>query len=253
LTPAEALAAATSVPATQFRLTDRGEIKPGKRADLLLVDGDPTVDITATRNIVGVWKQGVRLDRNRWRDSLEAVREKARAQRSAPAPTGSESGWVSRFEEAKPAALFGAWAVTADAMARGKSSATIAIAPGGANASAGALRIDARIDPALPYAWAGAAFYPGATMMAPANLSGWKEITFMAKGDGTRHRIMLFATSRGFQPLTREFTAGTEWTRHTFQLAQFDGIDGSDLLAVMFVAGPTAGDYSFLIDDVQFR
>jgi imidazolonepropionase-like amidohydrolase len=29
------------------------------RADLLLVNGDPTVDIRATRNIVGVWKLGV--------------------------------------------------------------------------------------------------------------------------------------------------------------------------------------------------
>lgn len=63
LTPAEALASATSIPAKQFRLTDRGRIAPGLRADLLLVRGDPTTDIKATRNIVGVWKQGVKLDR----------------------------------------------------------------------------------------------------------------------------------------------------------------------------------------------
>jgi imidazolonepropionase-like amidohydrolase len=35
LTPEQALAAATSVPAREFRLNDRGEIAPGKRADLL--------------------------------------------------------------------------------------------------------------------------------------------------------------------------------------------------------------------------
>ena len=63
LTPAEALASATSIPAKQFRLADRGRIAPGLRADLLLVRGDPTTDIKATRNIVGVWKQGVKLDR----------------------------------------------------------------------------------------------------------------------------------------------------------------------------------------------
>jgi imidazolonepropionase-like amidohydrolase len=51
LTPIEALAAATSAPATQFRLSDRGRIEPGRRADLLLVKGDPTTDIKATRNI----------------------------------------------------------------------------------------------------------------------------------------------------------------------------------------------------------
>jgi imidazolonepropionase-like amidohydrolase len=59
LSPSEALAAATSVPARAFRLTDRGRIVPGLRADLLLVRGDPTRDITATRDIVEVWKAGV--------------------------------------------------------------------------------------------------------------------------------------------------------------------------------------------------
>lgn len=63
LTPTEALAAATSAPADAFRLTDRGRIRPGLRADLLLVNGDPTRDITDTRGIVAVWKEGVRLSR----------------------------------------------------------------------------------------------------------------------------------------------------------------------------------------------
>ncbi|OPG06651.1 amidohydrolase family protein [Microbispora sp. GKU 823] len=63
LTPEEALAAATSVPARHFGLHDRGRIAPGMRADLLLVDGDPTRDITATRAIAGVWRRGVRQSR----------------------------------------------------------------------------------------------------------------------------------------------------------------------------------------------
>ncbi|MBF8193781.1 amidohydrolase family protein [Nonomuraea sp. K274] len=60
LTAGEALAAATSVSADRFGLGDRGRIAPGLRADLLLVDGDPTTDITATRAIAGVWRGGVR-------------------------------------------------------------------------------------------------------------------------------------------------------------------------------------------------
>jgi imidazolonepropionase-like amidohydrolase len=63
LTPVQALAAATSVPADCFRLKDRGWIRPGMRADLVLVQGDPSSDILATRNIVAVWKQGVRVRR----------------------------------------------------------------------------------------------------------------------------------------------------------------------------------------------
>lgn len=63
LTPLQALAAATSVPAQCFRLSDRGWIRPGMRADMVLVDGDPTTDILATRRIVAVWKRGIRVHR----------------------------------------------------------------------------------------------------------------------------------------------------------------------------------------------
>ena len=61
LPPVEALRAATSAPAKAFRLKDRGGIKSGMRADLLLVQGDPPQNILATRDIIGVWKAGSRL------------------------------------------------------------------------------------------------------------------------------------------------------------------------------------------------
>ncbi|MCJ7611685.1 MAG: amidohydrolase family protein, partial [Candidatus Aminicenantes bacterium] len=47
LTPSDALRAATSLPAEKFGLKDRGRIKPGFKADLVLVEGDPTQDIKA--------------------------------------------------------------------------------------------------------------------------------------------------------------------------------------------------------------
>lgn len=63
LTPGEALAAATSGPAEAFRLGDRGRIAAGARADLVLVEGNPLVDIAATRAIVRVFKNGFAVDR----------------------------------------------------------------------------------------------------------------------------------------------------------------------------------------------
>ncbi|WP_267424287.1 MULTISPECIES: amidohydrolase family protein [unclassified Curtobacterium] len=59
--PADALAAATSVPARHFGLTDRGRIAEGLRADLLLVDGDPTSTISDTLNITAVWRRGTQV------------------------------------------------------------------------------------------------------------------------------------------------------------------------------------------------
>ncbi len=77
LTPTEALTAATSLPAARFRLSDRGRIAPGLRADLLLVQGDPTTDIQQTRNIVAVWKLGKKLDRDAYRARVAAARQES--------------------------------------------------------------------------------------------------------------------------------------------------------------------------------
>jgi imidazolonepropionase-like amidohydrolase len=72
LTPEQALAAATSVFADTFHLTGRGRIALGLRADLVLVNGDPTADITATRDIVEVWKQGIPVNRESWRQHIHS-------------------------------------------------------------------------------------------------------------------------------------------------------------------------------------
>ena len=61
ISPAKALSAATAVTARRFGLSDRGTIAVGQRADLLLVDGDPTTTISDTLNIRAVWRRGTRL------------------------------------------------------------------------------------------------------------------------------------------------------------------------------------------------
>ncbi|KAF3003355.1 hypothetical protein E8E14_003233 [Neopestalotiopsis sp. 37M] len=58
LSPVESLRAATSSAAKHFHLDDRGSILPGLRADLFLVEGNPTEDITTTRKIKRVWSAG---------------------------------------------------------------------------------------------------------------------------------------------------------------------------------------------------
>jgi imidazolonepropionase-like amidohydrolase len=121
MTPERALAAATSVPAKEFHLTDRGEIALGKRADLLLVKGDPTQEIAVTRDIVAVWKLGVQDDREAYRAEVAKQKEQAEKAESAPVPSGFESGVISDFESGKPDANFGSgWSVSTDSIAGGK-------------------------------------------------------------------------------------------------------------------------------------
>jgi imidazolonepropionase-like amidohydrolase len=61
LTPLEALKSATSLPADTFGLRDRGRIEAGRRADFLMVEGDPTSHIGAIRNITKIWVNGMEL------------------------------------------------------------------------------------------------------------------------------------------------------------------------------------------------
>lgn len=60
LTPAQALGCATLHNAEMLRLST-GVLKTGNRADLLIVQGDPTADIDAVNHIVAVYHAGVRI------------------------------------------------------------------------------------------------------------------------------------------------------------------------------------------------
>ena len=59
LTPAQALQVATWNGARFTRRADLGSVEPGKRADVILVDGDPTRNISDIRRISMVMKDGV--------------------------------------------------------------------------------------------------------------------------------------------------------------------------------------------------
>lgn len=58
LTPAEVLTAATATAARAIGLDDRGTIAPGKRADLLVVEGNPLQDLVCLERIRAVMKAG---------------------------------------------------------------------------------------------------------------------------------------------------------------------------------------------------
>jgi len=58
----DALRAATSLPAQYFDLNDRGVIEPGRRADLILIAGDPLEDIKATRLLKRIWCAGIEIE-----------------------------------------------------------------------------------------------------------------------------------------------------------------------------------------------
>jgi imidazolonepropionase-like amidohydrolase len=252
LTPAEALHAVTAATAAAFHLDDRGQIAAGKRADLVLVNGDPTKTIQATRDIAVVWKAGHVVDRAVWKESVSQQIDGQQKEKSAPAPPGSESGLVSDFEqEGAPMAKFGAgWSVTTDSLVGGKSQAKMSVSAGGAEGSKGALLVTGDVIAGYAFPWAGVMFSPGPAPMMPANLSSKKGVRFWVKGGGQTYQLMVFARRLGYQPARREFVAGPEWREITMPWTDF-GIDGSDVMGIAWTAGPKTGTFELRLDRVR--
>ena len=245
LTPSEALAAATSVPARRFNLADRGRIAVGQRADLWMVDGDPTRDILATRAIVTVWKNGYAV---------------ARVQPQAPAaapigaaiPAGSLvddfEGDVATSAMGMLPAKFGAgWMQTTDQLAGGASVATL-------KRENGVLAVSGEIKTGFAFPWSGAMYFPAAQPMQPADLSARKELVFRARGDGRNYSVMLFSgVQMQSMPSVKPFVAGPEWTEVRIPLDSFNGADLSRVRGFAFTAGQPAGAFAFQIDDVELK
>jgi imidazolonepropionase-like amidohydrolase len=57
------VAAATNNYAEQFHWNELGQIAPGRRADILVLDGDPTVNIWNARRIDTMLVDGNQIDR----------------------------------------------------------------------------------------------------------------------------------------------------------------------------------------------
>jgi hypothetical protein len=216
LTTTEALADASSVPAKVFSLNDRGRIAPGKRADLLLVRGDPTEDIRATRDIVAIWKQGVRVDRESYRD---------------------------RVAQENEAGKFGAgWMPDTDSIFKGSSKVRLRVIDGGPEHSPSTMILECDVRAGIKYPFAGAMFIPAFARAEP-KLAGIKEVSFWSRGDGKKYSVAMFTRSGGSTPVLRPFVAGKAWENHTIPISEFH-TDGHDITLVSIVA-TEPGTYNF--------
>ena len=235
LTPVEALHAATAAPVDAFGLGDRGRIAPGFKADLLLVQGDATADVLATRDIAGIWKDGVRFER----------------QAAAPA-TGRprlEPTLLSDFEDVDGASLPAKWLHSTDAFAGGKSTVTTTAAP--RNGGGKALRIEGEIREGFAFPWSGVMVLLGSQLGDPVDAGGIRALAFDARGEGATYQAMAFAESLGMRPAAASFDAGEDWSRVEIPLSSFGGLDPSGAWA-FFIGGPTGlGAFSLEIDNVE--
>ena len=222
-TSSETLADATSVPAKAFALDDRGRIAPGMRADLLLVHGDPTRDIRLTRAIVAVWKQGLRVDRETYRD---------------------------RIAQDNAAWRFGAgWMPDTDSIFKGTSKVRLRIVNGGPDHTRSTLMLECDVRPGIKYPFAGVMLIP-TLAGAQGESAAIKQISFWSRGDGQTYSVAMFTKSGGATPVLRPFVAGKDWEKHTIPISEFH-TDGHDITLLSIVA-TEPGTYNFELSGFRF-
>lgn len=222
LTPAEALMAATTGPASHFDLGQRGCLQPGCRADMALVDGDPTVDISASRQVRRVWKNGreIRLEHTPGssQDSLRASKD-----------------LLHPYEMAY-------WQAAGDDFLGGNSTARLVRGD-----TSLAVLGEVRSGSFFPYA--GALWMAAATPMQAVSLGDRKRLTVEVHGQQGPYQIMIFSgESEAAQPIMLELHADGDRHRLEVDIEELAALDRGNFRALgVFATGqPRPVDFSLV-------
>ncbi len=233
--PLDALNSATAWVAESFNLVGRGDLRPGARADIVLISSDSLDNIDSTRRIHSIYRNGYRVDRGMTASVPAGV--------ALPAELG-------RFDEAVSAPDGFTWQATSDEMMGGASTASIDRINVGAGGSAGALEVDAAINPGFPFPWAGA-FFGGVDPANVAGLGNYQSIRFDVRGTPSTYRLMLFSSESAGAPPTEEFSVTNDWQRVTLSLDGLTGTQRDQFVGFALVTPMTPGRYRFAIDNVE--
>lgn len=236
LSPLESLAAATRIPATQFDLPDRGLIREGMLADLLLVEGRPDEDILHTRQIVQVWKTGRRRD--------DASGEPVAAALILP-----ENGLVSDFSGSSLQTDVGEGFVqTSDQMMNGTSESTVSWS----EQDGGVLQVRGQVDAGFAFPWSGAFYQAASPEGEMLDLSDRTTISFRVRGTPGRYTLMLF-TNGVMMPFRTPFEVIDDWTEVRVPLAVFTGAERSEVVGFAWVRTDPIDSFEMVLDDVRIQ
>lgn len=235
LSDAEAMNSATELPASIFKLDDRGALVAGKRADLLLVQGNPYQGVRASRQIKYIIKNGHVIKR--------VVSEAA----AAPLLSSPDLGSFNENIEG-PDGL--SWAATDDGIMGGSSTAEIArvVRHDGGHA----LAVRAEIGNAFAYPWAGAGFGSGDPDLA-LDMSAYANIVIDIKGTPGTYRLMMFSGMGVRAPSTQEFEVSEQWQTVSLPLDKLPGFESRTFSMLSIVPGTAAKTVEYSIDEVRLE
>ncbi len=257
LSPMEAIVAATRTAAEYLGQVDElGTIAPGKLADLLVVNGNPLEDITSTKDIHLVVKNGVIVNREQLAGEVNPAKREG-------VPIEHLPELVDDFEDGDQLSNWNSrWQVVADQVAGGSSTCAIQIIPQGAEGSANSLQLSGEVTTQFAFGFAGVSLNlipPGAEA---ADVSEYKGIQFYAKGDGKQYRVVCAALAvSDYDDFFHLFTAGEDWQLVKIPFAELIQVGfgkrvewtGRDVTSLQLTTfGAPHKSFLLLVDEVSF-
>ncbi|PHR91709.1 MAG: hypothetical protein COA69_10990 [Robiginitomaculum sp.] len=243
LTQMEALRAATSASVKAFGITDRGTIKIGARADLVILSTNPAEHIANTFDIDMVIKNGYVIKR-------QAQKETSVSKTSLleGAILGSFNTGITPPSALKQQGFI--WSATDDQVANGNSKSTLSFTAPGADNTGGALHVHADVQADFFFPWAGASFsMPDGTAHS---IEIYKTVNFQIRGTPGAYKAMFFSTYSNGAPPTQGFTVDEDWKTITLDIDTFSGFEPKSFLAFAITTGTKTGIFDYDIDNVTF-
>lgn len=232
MTAEEALASATSKPAIRFSLPhQRGHLKQGARADFVVLNSDPLSDVSATKDIHAIYKNGVPVER---------LPETSNSN-SEPMPSA-----IAQFDTGMDAPDGWRWMHTDDRFAGGKSEASVSFS----EKDGGTLAVSAEIKSGFPFPWGGA-FLTREGSDEPGSVAAYDALEFTIRGTPGTYSVMMFTPDTTGVPPTQTFSVTEVWTKVSLPFDGFNGLDPNRLIGMAIVAGPERGDFQYQIDNVS--
>lgn len=249
LTPLEALTAGTGQSAAALNVDgERGFIRPGHLADLVLIDGKPFEDIADMHNVKRVFLGGEEIDRAALKTAIAADRVTPVPSRALPALLDDMQGWPRRSD------IDTTWVNRTESgldVTRMLLTTTMR-APGDQ-----ALMITAWMGAlGRPFASADLPLTPGA--IEPADASAFAGIQFDVRGNGFYEIVLANRSVRDYAYARAEFGANPTWGQAKISFSDFQHPDGTplkrvdDLIRVQFEIRRDRGQTAWLeLDNIR--
>ena len=240
LTHQQAIHSATGAARKYFPIGMRGTLKTGALASMILVDGNPFMDINQTRNIMKIWKNGKLVQRLTHKDTGQQ--------------THMNAGLISDFNQSIELTKIGQGITSStDQYAGGNSIVKLSLKDRMGDKDK-YLHAKGELKNGFMYKWGGLSFIPGKDMQNGVNLTKIKSLTFEAKaGHNTETVSIQLFQSGSYQPSEIKIKLDQQWKTFDINLGDFKNIDMTDIVNISFSVTSKLGPYEFMLDNLYFR